>query len=172
MRSTSARKQNGTRTRTISWQDPMTTAIASAELSGMECLQKMMSGELPPPPIMILMNGKFAKVSEGRVVFVAEPSEYHFNPLGSVHGGFAATLLDTAMACSIHSCLSAGISYATLEIKINYVRPLTDKTGPVHCEGTAVHIGGKIATAEGRIIDRDGNLYAHGTTTCLLMRRH
>jgi uncharacterized protein (TIGR00369 family) len=149
----------------------MITAREGRELSGMECLEKIMAGEFPPPPIMILMNGRFVKLSEGRVVFEAEPAEYHFNPLGSVHGGFAATLLDTAMACSIHSCLPAGVSYTTLEVKINYVRALTDKLGVVRCEGTAIHVGGKIATAEGRIVDGDGNLYAHGTTTCMLLRR-
>ena len=159
------------RTRTITWHDPKVSARAGLELSGLEYLQKIKSGELPMPPMMVLMNGRFAKLSEGRVVFEAEPGECHFNPIGSVHGGFAATLLDAAMGCSIHSCLPAEVGYTTLEIKINYVRPLSDKTGLVRCEGTAVHVGGKIATAEGRVVDADGNLYAHGTTTCLLMRR-
>lgn len=171
MRSMSAIKRPAARSRTITWQDPMITARAAMELSGLESLEKIKSGELPPPPIMILMNGRIAKLSEGRVVFEAEPAEYHFNPIGSVHGGYAATMLDTAMACSIHSCLPAGVGYTTLEIKINYVRPLTDKVGVVRCEGTAIHIGGKVATAEGRIVDCAGNLYAHGTTTCMLMRR-
>jgi uncharacterized protein (TIGR00369 family) len=171
MRNLSEIKRNEARTRTISWQDPLITAREGIELSGLECLEKIMNGELPPPPMILLMNGKLVKLSEGRVVFEAEPAEYHFNPLGSVHGGFAATLLDTAMACSIHSCLSAGTSYTTLEIKVNYVRPLTNKLAFVRCEGTAVHIGGKVATAEGRIVDGEGNLYAHATTTCLLMRR-
>ena len=171
MRSITAMKQLATRSRTITWQDPMITARAAMELSGMEALEKIRSGELPPPPIMILMNGRLAKLSEGRVIFEAEPAEYHFNPIGSVHGGYAATMLDTAMACSIHSCLPAGVGYTTLEIKINYVRPLTSNVGIVRCEGTAIHVGGKVATAEGRIVDSAGNLYAHGTTTCLLMRR-
>jgi uncharacterized protein (TIGR00369 family) len=171
MRSLSALKRPATRSRTITWQDPMITASAALELSGLESLEKIKSGELPPPPIMILMNGRIVKLSEGRVVFEAQPAEYHFNPIGSVHGGYAATMLDTAMASSIHSCLPAGVGYTTLEIKINYVRALTDKVGIVHCEGTAVHVGGKVATAEGRIVDGAGNLYAHGTTTCLLMRR-
>ncbi len=171
MRSPSAIKSNVSRTHTITWEDPMITAREGFELSGFECLEKIVSGEFPPPPILILMNGRFAKLSEGRVVFEAEPAEYHFNPIGSVHGGFAATLLDTAMGCSIHSCLPAGVGYTTLEIKINYVRPLTDKIGIVRCEGTAIHVGARVATAEGRIVDSAGNLYAHGTTTCLLMPR-
>jgi uncharacterized protein (TIGR00369 family) len=171
MRDLSAIKPQAARSRTITWQDPMITARAAMELSGIDALEKMKSGELPPPPIMILMNGRIAKLSEGRVVFEAEPAEYHFNPIGSVHGGYAATMLDTAMACSIHSCLPAGMGYTTLEIKINYVRPLTDKVGRVRCEGTAVHVGGRVATAEGRIVDGAGNLYAHGTTTCLIVRR-
>jgi uncharacterized protein (TIGR00369 family) len=171
MKSISVLERTATRSHTINWEDPMITARAAMELSGLESLEKIKSGELPPPPIMILMNGKIAKLSEGRVVFEAEPAEYHFNPIGSVHGGYAATMLDTAMACSIHSCLPAGVSYTTLEIKINYVRPMTDRVGIVHCEGTAIHVGGRVATAEGRIVDDAGNLYAHGTTTCLLIRR-
>jgi uncharacterized protein (TIGR00369 family) len=171
MKSISVLERTATRSHTINWEDPMITARAAMELSGLESLEKIKSGELPPPPIMILMNGKIAKLSEGRVVFEAEPAEYHFNPIGSVHGGYAATMLDTAMACSIHSCLPAGVGYTTLEIKINYVRPMTDRVGIVHCEGTAIHVGGRVATAEGRIVDDAGNLYAHGTTTCLLIRR-
>src|SRR5688572_5028585 len=142
MKSPSAMKYSDSRTRTITWEDPRITARAGMELSGLEFLEKIMSGEFSPPPILILMNGRFAKLSEGRVVFEAQPSEYHFNPIGSVHGGFAATLLDTAMGCSIHSCLPVGGGYTTLEIKINYVRPLSDKIGIVRCEGTAIHVGG------------------------------
>jgi uncharacterized protein (TIGR00369 family) len=171
MRSISAIKRPAERSHTFSWQDPMITAHAARELSGIETLEKIRSGELPPPPILVLMNGRIARLSEGRVIFEAEPAEYHYNPIGSIHGGYAATLLDSAMGCSIHSCLPAGAGYTTLEIKVNYVRPLTDKVGLVRIEGTAIHVGGKVATAEGRIVDGAGNLYAHGTTTCLIVRR-
>jgi uncharacterized protein (TIGR00369 family) len=109
-------------------------------------------------------------VSEGRVVFSAEPAEYHYNPLGTVHGGIAATLLDSAMGCAVQSLLPAGTGYTTLEIKVNYLRPITSATGPVTCEGKIIHLGGRVATAEARLSDATGKLYAHGTTTCILLR--
>lgn len=158
------------RSHTFTWEDPRATARLGSEMSGLELMEKLRAGEVPPPPILVLMNARLVKVSDGRTVFAAEPAEYHFNPIGSVHGGYAATLLDSAMGSAVHTTLPAGATYTTLEIKINYVRPLSDRVGVIHCEGTAIHIGGRIATAEGRIVDEEGNLYAHGTTTCLLMR--
>jgi len=128
------------------------------------------SGELPPPPIAALIGMAIVEVSEGRAVFSAEPAEYHYNPLGTVHGGIAATLLDSAMGCAVQSLLPAGTGYTTLEIKVNYLRPITSATGTVTCEGTIIHLGGRIATAEARLTDATGKLYAHGTTTCLLLR--
>ncbi len=94
------------------------------------------------------------------------------NPIGTVHGGLAATLLDSAMACAIHTMLPAGTSYTTLEIKVNYLRPMTRETGIVYCEGKVIHVGGRVATSEGRLTDAAGKLYAHGTTTCMIMRGH
>ena len=158
-----------TRSHTFTYEDPRAAARMGSELNGLEMMEKIMSGEMPPPPIMVLMNARPVKVSDGRAVFEAEPAEYHFNPLGRIHGGYAATLLDSAMGCAIHTTLAAGVAYTTIEIKINYIRSLSDRVGVIHCEGTAIHVGGRIATAEGRIVDRDGNLYAHGTTTCLIM---
>jgi uncharacterized protein (TIGR00369 family) len=107
---------------------------------------------------------------EGGATFAVNPAEYHYNPIGAVHGGLAATLLDSAMGCAIHSTLPAGASYTTLEIKVNFVRPMTAETGRVRCEAKIIHVGGRTATAEGRIIDDAGKLYAHGTTTCLVLR--
>jgi len=109
-------------------------------------------------------------VSEGRAVFLVEPSEYHYNPIGVVHGGLAATLLDSAMGCTVHSTLPVGASYTTLEIKVNYIRPMSAETGLVRCEANIIHAGGRTAIAEGKIIDTKGKLYAHGTTTCLIFR--
>ena len=160
----------GARTRTVSWEDPRALAEAARGLSGLEYLRKIASGELPRPPIGALMNFGLAELEEGRAVFTVEPAEYHYNPIGVVHGGLAATLLDSAMGCAVHSTLPAGAGYTTLEIKVNYVRALTAETGTVRCEARAVHIGGRTATAEGRVVDRDGKLYAHGTTTCILFR--
>ncbi|HEX5705724.1 MAG TPA: PaaI family thioesterase, partial [Pyrinomonadaceae bacterium] len=98
------------------------------------------------------------------------PEEYHYNPIGVVHGGLAATLLDSAMGCAVHSTLPAGAGYTTLEIKVNFVRPLTTETRGVRCEARVVYVGGRTATAEGRVTDEQGKLYAHGTTTCLIFR--
>jgi uncharacterized protein (TIGR00369 family) len=104
----------------------------------------------------------------GRVVFAAQPERRHYNPIGSVHGGFAATLLDSAMSCAVHTHLKKGIGYTTVEFKVNFVRPITDTTGTVFCEGKSINVGSRIGTAEGRITDAAGKLYAHGTTTCLI----
>lgn len=159
------------RTRTVIWNDPAPALRALQTMSGIAHLKAMQSGELPPPPIIALIGMELIDVSEGRVVFSAEPAEYHYNPLGTVHGGVVATLLDSAMGCAVQSLLPAGTGYTTLEIKINYLRPITSATGTVTCEGTIIHLGGRIATAEARVTDTTGKLYAHGTTTCLLLRR-
>ncbi len=159
-----------TRTRTISWEDPRAAAEAGRNLSGLEYLQKIVTGEIPRPPISALMNFGLAELSEGHAVFTVEPAEYHYNPIGVVHGGLAATLLDSAMGCAVHSTLPAGVGYTTLEIKVNYIRALTTKTGVVRCVAKVIHVGGRTATAEGRVVDAGGKLYAHGTTTCIIFR--
>lgn len=158
------------RSRTITWQDPLQSARAAQTMSGLEFLQAVGAGGLPVPPLLALMGISPLDVSEGRVVFAVEPAEYHYNPIGSVHGGLAATLLDSAMGCAVHSTLPAGVAYTTVELKVNYLRPLTRETGVVTCEGKVIHVGGRLATAEARITDAAGKLYAHGTTTCLVMR--
>ena len=158
------------RTRVISWEDPMAAVETGKTISGIEYLKALQSGELPPPPIAVLMDMWITEVSEGRVVFAAEPAEYHYNPLGTVHGGVMATLLDSALGCAVQSMLPAGTSYTTLELKVNYLRPITTKTGTVYCEGKIIYVGGRVATAEGRLTDAQGKLYAHGTTTCIILR--
>ena len=158
------------RTRTITWQDPRALANAAAGLSGLEYLQKIVAGELPPPPIGLLLDFRIAEISEGHAVFLVTPAEFHYNPIGVVHGGVAATLLDSAMGCAVHSVLPAGASYTTLEIKVNYVRAMSAETGEVRCEAKIIHVGGRTATAEGKIVDSKGKLYAHGTTTCIIFR--
>ena len=159
-----------TRTRTITWEDPTTAVQTGKTMSGIQYLKALQSGELPSPPITALIGMEIAEVSEGRVVFSAEPAEYHYNPLGTVHGGIAATLLDSAMGCAVQSVLPFGTGYTTLELKVNYLRPMTGATGIVYCEGKVIHVGGRIATAEARLTDTSGKLYAHGTTTCILLR--
>ena len=158
------------RSRTIIWEDPTPTVQKSKTMSGLQYLQALQVGDLPAPPIATLLGMEIAEVSEGRIVFAAEPGEYEYNPIGVVHGGIAATLLDSAMGCAVHSTLPAGTAYTSLELKVNYLRPMTSKTGVVYCEGKVIHVGGRIATAEARLTDASGKLYAHGTTTCIVMR--
>jgi uncharacterized protein (TIGR00369 family) len=156
------------RTRTVTWEDPLVAAQAVAGLSGIDFLRAIMEGRLPPPPIAVLMGFRIEEVDEGQVTFAVEPGEHHYNPIGMVHGGLAATLLDSAMGCAIQSMLPPGRGYSTLEIKVSYVRALKHDTGPVRATAKVVHLGGRVATAEGRIVDAGGRLYAHATTTCLL----
>ena len=158
------------RTRVVSWEDPTATVQHGKSISGIAYLRALQSGELPPPPFAVLLGIWITEVSEGRVVFAAEPSEYHYNPLGTVHGGVTATLLDSALGCAVQSLLPAGTTYTTLELKVNYLRPVTVKTGTVYAEGKIIHLGGRIATAEARLTDATGKLYAHGTTTCIILR--
>ncbi len=158
------------RTRTITWEDPMTVPRAAAGRTGLELLQEIFAANLPRPPITATLGFKGSEVSEGRAVFVGEPDESLYNPIGMVHGGWAMTLLDSAMGCAIHSTLGVGETYTTLEVKVNFIRPISADTGPVRCEGTLVHRGGRVATAEGRlVVEATGKLLAHATTTCMVM---
>lgn len=158
------------RTRTFSWQDPLVSARAMAAMSGLELLQAMARGELPTPPIMATLgfDARAPEVERGKVTFFFEPQEYHYNPIGSVHGGVYATVLDSAVGCAVQTMLPAGVGYTTLELKVNYIRPLKLGAGEVRCEGTVVSLGRQVATAEGRLAGADGKLYAHATTTCLI----
>lgn len=159
------------RERSVTWQDPRVAAEASQTMSGLELIKAIQVGELPAPPIAELIGMWVAEASEGRVVIAIEPAEHHYSNLGMVHGGIAATLLDTAMGLAVVSMLPAATGFTTLELKVNYVRPITDKTGVMYCEGKIIHMGSRIATAEGRLTGASGKLYAHGTTTCLVSRQ-
>ena len=112
------------------------------------------------------MNFNIVELREGYAVFAVEPAEYHYNPIGVVDGGLAATVLDSAMGCAVHSMLPAGAAYTTLEIKVNFIRAMSANTGRVGCEAKIIHVGARTATAEGRVVDESGKLYAHGSTTC------
>ena len=150
--------------------DPRELAARGLELPGLEYVRRIFEGELPPPPIATLMGFRGVEAERGRAVFEIEPGEEHYNPIGSVHGGVALTLLDSAMGCAVHTLLDAGVGYTTLEVKANFVRAITAETGLVRCEGVVVHGGSRVATAEGRVTDASGKLLAHGTTTCLILR--
>src|ERR671917_324627 len=150
--------------------DPLALAARGRELSGMEYIGLIFSGELPSPPIADLMGFRGVEFARGRAVFEMTPGPQHYNPIGTVHGGIALTLLDSAMGCAVHTTLGAGVGYTTLEVKTNFVRPITAETGLIRCEGTVLHGGSRVATAEGRLTDGAGRLLAHGTTTCLILR--
>ncbi|MDR3413765.1 MAG: PaaI family thioesterase [Formivibrio sp.] len=136
--------------------------------SGREILDAMMSGELPYPPMNETMNMTLLEVGDGRAVFQGIPLLQHYNPLGTVHGGWFATLLDSALGCAVQTALPAGRSYTTAELSINIVRPASQKTGPLRAVDKVVHVGRQMATAEARVEDEKGRLYAHATTTCFV----
>jgi uncharacterized protein (TIGR00369 family) len=157
------------RSHTITWEDPLETFRAAAGMSGLEFLRAIAEGRLAQPPMAELMGVVGVEAEDGRVVFAAVPAEYHYNPIGVVHAGFAMTLLDSAMGCAVQSTLPAGSGYTTLETKVNLTRPITSDTGRVLCEGRVIHPGRTAATAEGRLfVEETGKLLAHGTSTCLI----
>ncbi len=139
--------------------------------SGLETLQAIFAGELPPPPMGDTLGFVPIHIERGLAVFQGKPDFRYYNPLGTVHGGWFATLLDSAMGCAVHSILPAGSAYTTLELKVNFVRSLTEAVPLVRAEGALVHSGRQVATAEGRIVGPDRRLYAHATTTCLIFDR-
>jgi len=160
-----------TRVRTVTWDDPFVVMQNAPGKTGLEILREIFEGRLPAPPIANLMGFTGVSADQGKVVFEGEPGEYLYNPIGVVHGGFAMTLLDSAMGCAVHSTLGVGERYTTLEVKTNFVRPITLDTGRVRCEGSVLHRGGSVATAEGKVFAiGSGKLLAHGTTTCLIAR--
>jgi uncharacterized protein (TIGR00369 family) len=139
-------------------------------LSGVEYLRGLMDGSLPPPAFSATSRIRPVTVEEGRVVFEGEPKGDFYNPMGAVHGGWIATLLDTAMACAVHSALKPGEVFTTIEMKVTFVRPVVESTGMLRCEGVLLHSGGRIASAEGKVYDTSGNLVAHGSETCAIAR--
>lgn len=156
------------RTRTYSWHDPAPTAAAARSMSGMDFLHAMMNGQIQPPPITATLGFILTEAEHGRALFAGDPQEFHYNPIGTVHGGFAATLLDSALGCAIHTTLAKGMAYTTVELHVNLIRAITVNTGRIFCEGKIIHSGRQLATAEARITDAEGKLYAHGSTTCLV----
>ena len=147
----------------------MTILETRRSLSGLDYFQKVVAGEIPPPPMLQLLGMRLVEAEKGRVVFTATVDERFYNGTGVAHGGFAATLLDSALGCAINTTTPPGKRFTTLELKVNLTRPLTAAVGEVRCEGVAVHVGGRTATAEARIVDRNGKLYAHGSTTCIVV---
>ncbi len=160
--------KNMERRKTIIWEDPKYNSRDMSTISGLNYLRAIKDGRINPPPVAMLVGYRISEVDSGYTVFELDPGEYHYNPFSTVHGGIISTLLDTAMTASVLSTLREGISCATVEIKVNFIRPVTVKTGVLRCEARPVHVGKRLATAEGRVKDKNGKLYAHGTNTCSL----
>ena len=156
------------RTRTFTWSDPAGHAALLGRRSGLELLQAMSSGELPRPPIMDLIGAAGLHATEGSVTVELDPREFHYNPLGTVHGGIISTLLDTAAACSVHSTLPAGVGYTSMDLSVKFLRPVTVDSGRLTCTGTVLQRGRRTALAEARLTDAAGRLIAHATSSCLL----
>jgi len=157
------------RSRTFSWSDPGETLAGITALPGLEALEQTLAGELPYPPMAHLMGMRLVEVVRGRVVWEAVPGEEHYNPIGTVHAGFATTLLDSAMGTAFVSEADAGTRWTTLELKANFTRAITAETGPVRCTGTVVHRGRTVVTTEARVEDAGSRLLAHGSSTILVL---
>jgi uncharacterized protein (TIGR00369 family) len=157
------------RSRTFSWTDPRETMAEAAGLPGLEVLRRSIAGELPHPPIAHLFGMRLVEAEEGRVVWEAVPGEEYYNPIGTVHAGFATTLLDSAMGTAFVTLADAGTRWTTLELKANFTRPITTETGVVRCVGTVLHRGRTVVTTEARLEDSDGKLLAHATSTILVL---
>jgi uncharacterized protein (TIGR00369 family) len=140
-----------------------------AVLSGIDYFRRIQSGEAPRAAMLELLGMRLLEVDEGRVVFGVTPTEQHYNAMGIAHGGLAATLLDSALGCAINTLAPAGKVFTTLELKVNFTRPIRVESGALRCEAHVVHMGSRTATSEGRIVDARGKLYAHGTTTCIVV---
>ena len=159
----------GQRSRTTTWHDPHEVTAGLARVDGLEALRRMVAGDAPYPPIADTIEMRIVEVEAGRVVWEAEPGEYLYNPIGTVHAGFATTLLDSAMGTAFVSTAEAGTRWTTLELKANFTRAITADTGLVRCTGTIVHRGSTVVTTEARAEDAEGRLLAHATSTILVL---
>ncbi|MDD7965044.1 PaaI family thioesterase [Actinomycetospora lemnae] len=158
-----------TRERTHTWSDPRALAAEATGRDGLAFLQAMADGTLPPPPIMTLVGGGIESVERGRVVFTLDPAEYHYNPIGSVHGGVYATFLDSATGCAVQSTLEAGVGYTSLDLSVKFLRRLTADSGTCRATGHVVHAGRRTALARAELVDGAGRLVAEATSSCLIL---
>ena len=157
------------RTRSYAWHDPEVLAAATQELGGLELLQRIASGELPQPGVGATVGFRLVEVEEGRAVFEGGWNNFMINPAGTLHGGWYGIILDSCMGCAVHSTLPQGTGYTTLEYKVNITRGITKDTGPVRAEGNVIHRGRRSATAEGKLTDAAGKVYANASTTCIIL---
>lgn len=158
-----------TRERTFTWEDPAPLLARAAAMTGLEQIQSMIAGQTPPPPIAKLVEFELVGVREGHIEVAFTPQEWQYNPLGVVHGGMAATILDTVLGICVHTTLEAGQGHTTVDLAVKYLRPMTAETGPVTAVGDVVHRGRRIATSEGRLTDGRGKLLATGTATLAIV---
>jgi len=158
------------RQRTFTWTDPAEIVAAAAGLSGAEFFAAIEAGTIPPPPLTHTLDIEGFSFGEGRAAFRLTPQEFHYNPLGTVHGGVFATMLDSACGCAVHTLLPAGVRYTSLDLSVKYLRPVTVGTGPITAEARVVHLGRRTALAEGQITDAAGKVYVTATSSCLVMR--
>jgi len=154
------------RVHTVTWEDPQLSRRDAAVISGLDYLLALKEGKIKLPPVAMLVGYRIREVERGRAVFELEPAEYHYNPFATVHGGIMSTVLDSAMTAAVLSTLQIGFGCSTLELKVNFVRPVTGAVGVLRAEGSVIHAGSSIATAEGRLLDGRRKLYAHAVGTC------
>ena len=159
---------NEIRERTFRWDDPMKGAKEALTMAGLDYFQAMNDGRLPMPPLLHTLDFKVESIEKGKAVFAFEPQEFHYNPIGTVHGGVISAILDSAMGCSIHSLLAAGTGYTTLELKVNFLKAITIKSGGLKAVGKVIHSGSRTALVEAQLIDEKGIIYAHGVSTCMI----
>jgi uncharacterized protein (TIGR00369 family) len=160
--------EQGARERTYSYGDPLLTAAAGLRTDGLSFLRALMDGSIPPPPIAATLGMRLSEVSDGRAVFEIEPAEFHYNPIGSVHGGVYATMLDSAAGCALHTTLPAGARYTSLDLTVKFLRGIQAGGGVLRCEGTLVHRGRRTALAQAQLTDTSGRLYAHATSSLMI----
>ena len=160
----------GARTRTYAWADPAIAATAAREQDGITFLQAILGGSLPGVPIAQTLDFAPVSVEPGTVVFEFTPAEFHYNPIGSVHGGMISTMCDSACGCAVQSLLPAGTYYTSLDISVKFLRAVSSGAGPLTCTGTVTHLGGRSALAEARLTGNDGKLYAFATSSCMIFR--
>lgn len=158
----------GGRQRAYQWGDPAVSAAAARELDGLTFFREIMAGRLPAPPVMATLDFGAVSFERGKAVFELTPAEYHYNPIGSVHGGVYATLCDSACGCAVQTMLPAGAYYTSLDLAVRFIRPITSGTGRLICEGTVEHMGSRTALAQARLTNADGKLFAHATSNCLI----
>lgn len=156
------------RQRIVEWQDPAPGVAVMPTLSGLDYLRAMIDGVLPPPPIASLMDMRLVEAAPGTATFVCEPDESHYNPIGTVHGGLVCTLLDSVLGCAVQTTLPQGQGYTSIEIKVNYLRPVLAGSGPLTCVGTVTKPGNRVAFADGVVTDASGKVVATATGSLLV----